>query len=253
MAGKHLFYGTLVVGALGLTLAGQGLQAYRRYAREEKSWNSLRDLYEYGTAGLTKTRIVMMGDSIGAGCGTENQENSISCVIAREIATSLYTDVVLKNVSVIGAQSRDLLDQVDRIKDDLPDIVIISIGANDILWTTSLHQSIMTLSRVVKYLSGRGVEVFVIPCPNLGVLNLVPQPLRYLLGVLSTKYELAQSHVVKSGGGHTLSVNAILSPMFVSEPEAMFGPDRFHPSEKGYIMAAKAMLPHILTLLEETS
>jgi lysophospholipase L1-like esterase len=50
-------------------------------------------------------------------------------------------------------------------------------------------------------------------------------------------------------GGHAVSLAEVVGPFFVSQPDAMFAVDRFHPSGAGYRRTAKAMLPSVLAAL----
>lgn len=244
---KPLAYGTLLAGVLCIgTIIGQTIHAQSKYHKSRRAWVSSKTDFVHGRPIPDPIEMVMMGDSIGAGCGTVNPDNTIAGVLSKEISDFLDVGVYLRNISVSGSKSKDLLGQLDKIKDRLPDVVFISIGANDVLHSQGLTQSISHLSSVTKYLTDNKVQVFVLTCPDLGGLHLIPQPLRYILGRIANRYGHAQSIDVERNGGYAISVNEELAPLFISDPEGMFGPDRFHPSEKGYTLAAKAMLPVVL-------
>jgi hypothetical protein len=99
------------------------------------------------------------------------------------------------------------------------------------------------LSEAVRRLRDAGVEVVVGTCPDLGTVEPVPQPLRWIARRASRQLAAAQTIAVVEAGGRTVSLGDILGPEFAASPSEMFGPDRFHPSVAGYASAAAAMLP----------
>jgi hypothetical protein len=96
----------------------------------------------------------------------------------------------------------------------------------------------------------RGAQVVVGTCPDLGTVEPVPQPLRYVGRHWSRQLAAAQTIVVVEAGGRTVSLGDILGPEFAASPAEMFGPDRFHPSATGYASAAAALLPSVCAALD---
>ena len=87
-------------------------------------------------------------------------------------------------------------------------------------------------------------------CPDLGTVEPVPQPLRWIARRWSRQLAAAQTIVVVEAGGRTVSLGDILGPEFAASPKEMFGPDRFHPSAAGYASAAAALLPSVCAALD---
>ena len=50
-------------------------------------------------------------------------------------------------------------------------------------------------------------------------------------------------------GGIAVSLADVVGPFFVTQPDAMFALDRFHPSDAGHERTAKAILPSVLVAL----
>jgi hypothetical protein len=59
----------------------------------------------------------------------------------------------------------------------------------------------------------------------------------------------AQTVAVIEAGGRTVAFADLLGPEFDANPTEMFGPDRFHPSARGYLQAAYAVLPSVCAAL----
>jgi hypothetical protein len=124
------------------------------------------------------------------------------------------------------------------------------IGANDVTHRVKPPTAVRHLDHVVRRLRERGAEVVVGTCPDLGTVEPVAQPLRYIARRSSRQLAAAQTIVVVEAGGRTVSLGDILGPEFAASPKEMFGPDRFHPSVAGYASAAAALLPSVCAVLD---
>jgi hypothetical protein len=94
-----------------------------------------------------------------------------------------------------------------------------------------------------------GSEVVVGTCPDLGTLEPVAPPLRWVARRWSRQLAAAQTITVVEAGGRTVSLGTILGPEFAARPADMFGPDQFHPSAAGYERAASVVLPSVGAVL----
>ena len=140
--------------------------------------------------------------------------------------------VELTNVAVIGAESPHLDGQLDRALERVasPDIAVILIGANDVTHRIERSLAVRHLEMAVRRLREAGAEVVVGTCPDLGAVEPLPQPLRYLARRWSRDLAAAQTVAVVEAGGRAVSVGDLLSDAFSAEPHVMFSQDRFHPS-----------------------
>jgi hypothetical protein len=102
----------------------------------------------------------------------------------------------------------------------------------------------------VRRLRERGTAVVVGTCPDLGTVEPIPQPLRYLARRWSRQLAAAQTVAVVEAGGRTVSLGDLLGPEFDARPREMFSADRFHPSAAGYAQAAAALLPSVCAALD---
>ncbi|WP_431044035.1 SGNH/GDSL hydrolase family protein [Streptomyces sp. P1-3] len=125
----------------------------------------------------------------------------------------------------------------------LPDVCVIMIGANDVTHRVPPARSVRLLSAAVRRLRDAGCEVVVGTCPDLGTIEPVYQPLRWIARRLSRQLAAAQTIAVVEQGGRTVSLGDLLGPEFAKNPRELFGPDNYHPSAEGYATAAMAILP----------
>ncbi|MFE6776436.1 SGNH/GDSL hydrolase family protein, partial [Streptomyces sp. NPDC057676] len=130
-----------------------------------------------------------------------------------------------------------------------PDTAVIMIGANDVTHRMPPAKSVRLLADAVGALRAAGCEVVVGTCPDLGTIEPVYQPLRWVARRLSRQLAAAQTIAVVEHGGRTVSLGDLLGPEFAAHPSELFGPDNYHPSAEGYMTAAMAILPTLCAAL----
>ncbi len=173
-------------------------------------------------------------------------------LLASGLAAVAERPVKLVNVAQPGAQSDDLERQVSLLLDGSaapPEVVVVMIGANDVTHRMPLATSVRLLADAVRRLREAGAEVVVGTCPDLGSVEPVYQPLRWLARRASRQLAAAQTIAVVGLGGRTVSLGDLLGPEFEARPRELFGPDNFHPSAEGYATAAMALLPTVCATL----
>jgi lysophospholipase L1-like esterase len=211
----------------------------------------------YGSAFTHRTgqpplRLGFLGDSTAAGQGVHRARETPGALLASGLAAIAERPVTLVNVALPGAQSDDLARQVALLLDSSvppPDVVVIMIGANDVTHRMPLATSVRLLSDAVRRLREAGTEVVVGTCPDLGSVEPVYQPLRWLARRASRQLAAAQTIAVVGLGGRTVSLGDLLGPEFEARPRELFGPDNYHPSAEGYATAAMAVLPTLCAAL----
>ncbi|MGW0827402.1 SGNH/GDSL hydrolase family protein [Streptomyces sp. NPDC002845] len=197
-------------------------------------------------------RLVMLGDSTAAGQGVHRSGQTPGALLASGLAAVAERPVMLRNVALPGAQSDDLDRQVALILGDpdrVPDVCVIMIGANDVTRRMPATRSVRHLSAAVRRLRTAGAEVVVGTCPDLGTIEPVQQPLRWLARRASRQLAAAQTIGAVEQGGRTVSLGDLLGPEFEANPRELFGPDNYHPSAEGYATAAMALLPTVCAAL----
>ncbi|MFF6781642.1 GDSL-type esterase/lipase family protein [Streptomyces sp. NPDC012510] len=224
---------------------------YDRYGRTYGPYSSSHDRL-HDAHDDPPIRLVMLGDSTAAGQGVRRARQTPGALIASGLAAVAERPVRLRNVALPGAQSDDLDRQVALVLEDpaqVPDICVIMIGANDVTHRMPPTRSVRHLSAAVRRLRTAGAEVVVGTCPDLGTLEPVQQPLRWLARRASRQLAAAQTIGTVEQGGRTVSLGDLLGPEFAQNPRELFGPDNYHPSAEGYATAAMAVLPTVCAAL----
>jgi lysophospholipase L1-like esterase len=207
---------------------------------------------DYDPLGEPPLRLTMLGDSTAAGQGVHRAGQTPGALLASGLAAVAERPVEFRNVASPGARSDDLDRQVALALSDSsrrPDICVIMIGANDVTHRMPPTTSVRHLSAAVRRLRTAGAEVVVGTCPDLGTIEPVQQPLRWLARRASRQLAAAQTIGVVEQGGRTVSLGDLLGPEFAANPRELFGPDYYHPSAEGYATAAMAVLPTVCAAL----
>jgi lysophospholipase L1-like esterase len=189
--------------------------------------------------------LAVLGDSSASGLGVSMPHQTPGAMMAAGLAECADRPVQLSVAAVVGAQSSSLDEQIDRIVATKPQVAVIMVGANDVTHRVRPPTAVRHLDQAVRRLRDLGAEVIVGTCPDLGTVEPVPQPLRWIARRSSRALAAAQTIAVVEAGGRSVSLGDILGPEFAASPAEMFGPDRFHPSVAGYASAAAVLLPSL--------
>ncbi len=195
-------------------------------------------------------QLLMLGDSSACGLGVEHPHQTPGAMLAAGLAECADRPVQLTAVAAVGARSSDLSTQIERVSGTTFDVAVVMVGANDVTHRVKPPTAVRHLDHAVRRLSDLDARVVVATCPDLGTVEPVPQPLRWIARRASRQLAAAQTIAVVEAGGRTVSLGDILGPEFAASPKEMFGPDRFHPSVTGYASAAAAMLPSVCASLD---
>jgi len=193
--------------------------------------------------------LAVLGDSGAAGLGVDLARETPGALLAAGLSQVAQRPVRLVCVAVVGAESKHLHPQVDAVLRHGPDAAAILIGGNDVTHRVKPQVAVGHLVRAVHRLVAAGAEVVVGTCPDLGTIQPIQPPLRWVARRLSRQLAAAQTIAVVEAGGRSVSLGDLLGPDFAARPDQMFSADRFHPSATGYASAAAAMLPSLAASL----
>jgi lysophospholipase L1-like esterase len=201
--------------------------------------------------GAEALELGVLGDSSAVGLGVDHSWQTPGALLAQGLAALSGRPVRLRVHAVVGAESSHLSDQLREWLDTCPapDIAVIMVGVNDVTHRVRPSESVRYLGSVVRRIKEADAEVVVATCPDLGTVEPLAQPLRYLARRASRELAAAQTITVVEAGGRTVSLGDLLGPEFATRPSEMFSADRFHPSAAGYRRAASFLLPSVCAAL----
>lgn len=177
---------------------------------------------------------LVLGDSTAAGVGAA-YDQGIAVGTARELARSYR--VTLWNVAVSGARMREVLDNQlpEALTHARPDLVLLSVGANDVTHLTSIPSMRRRLGTIVRRLraSNPDVRIVITGTPDMGSPPRIPWLLR---GVASRRTRMVNRMFRAEAQKQRLTfapIAEVTGPMFRKD-RSLFFQDRFHPNERGY-------------------
>jgi lysophospholipase L1-like esterase len=145
-------------------------------------------------------------------------------------------------LAVSGARVADVLaDQVPKVAGLRPDLVLISVGANDAIHLTGRGAFRQTYGKVLRALPG-GVHVVTLGVPDMGAIPRFAQPLRAVSGWRGRHVDAEVRRVAGAAGAVYVDIAGPTGPPFRRDPGRYFAADDFHPSDAGYGLWAEAVV-----------
>ncbi len=184
-------------------------------------------------------RLVWLGDSTAAGVGASTSAGALPTQVADGLGAAGVSVAVL---AVSGARVADVLaDQAPKVAGLQPNLVLISVGANDTIHLTGRGAFRHTYEKVVRALPA-GVPVVLLGVPDMGAIPRFAQPLRAVSGWRGRNVDAEVRRVAAGSGALYADIAGPTGPPFRRHPDRYFAADDFHPSDAGYGLWADAVL-----------
>jgi lysophospholipase L1-like esterase len=184
-------------------------------------------------------RVVWLGDSTAAGVGASTAAGALPSQVADGSGASGVSVAVL---AVSGARVADVLtDQAPKVVGLRPDLVLISVGANDTVHLTGRGAFRHTYDELLRALPP-GVPVVLLGVPDMGAIPRFAQPLRAVAGWRGRNLDAEVRWVAAHTGAIYADIAGPTGPPFRHHPDRYFAADDFHPSDAGYGLWADAVL-----------
>lgn len=136
-------------------------------------------------------RLLLTGDSAAAGVGASSQALALSGQLVRRLARR-YT-VRWQLVVISGLDSSGMLELLKTMPVEKFDVVVLSIGVNDVTGLMSPSNWKQWQSRLAHAIKTRFEPVLLVhsAIPPMDQFTAMPQPLRWLMGewASTTKYQ----------------------------------------------------------------
>jgi lysophospholipase L1-like esterase len=194
-----------------------------------------------GTTGQGPTlRLLIAGDSAAAGVGASSQDEALCGRLVGYLQP--HFTVEWRLVAVNGLDSPGLIELLEKTPIENFDVVVLSIGVNDVTSLRSPSQWLQWQDRLAKVIQMRfGPRLLIHSAlPPMHAFTALPQPLRWFMGrwalEMNRQLEVALSAQTK---------RKLHWPL----PEAVSGDmavDGFHPGPLGYALWAKSLGKAIL-------
>jgi lysophospholipase L1-like esterase len=163
--------------ARSLQLLSRGREIAQHSARFDRE-------YSVGDPAHPRLTYLVMGDSTAAGWGAGKLTDTYAHRVAEAVASRGYR-VRVVNVAVGGARLRDVLDnQLAALKSVRPQLITVSIGANDATHFTALREYSQELGSLLTALQNSGAKtVLLANTPDMYQAPALPLPLSVATGI----------------------------------------------------------------------
>jgi lysophospholipase L1-like esterase len=183
--------------------------------------------------------VLGLGDSIIAGVGLQQHDQGLVATVARELAARCGRAV---SWSALG-QSGEAAAGVQRLyrrQQPAPgqDLVLLSVGVNDITGLTSLRRWRRNLGSLVACLQNDSPQavLVLIGLPPMQHFPVLPRPLRWVLGLRAAQLDRVAARLAGQAG------NVCHVPLNFRPQPGQFAADGYHPSAESHAALATALV-----------
>ncbi len=174
------------------------------------------------------SKLLAIGDSVVAGVGVGALVNALVGRTAKSIASRFDVSVQWTALGKIGATSGEVTHKLlPRVPAQQYDVIVVSVGVNDV---TGLKRSATFEANLRELLAGLHkhspkAQIAVLGMPPLGCFPLLPQPLRWVIGLRGRTFDqIIERAATEQSGAYYIPVD------FKPDP-SKFAADGYHPSQ----------------------
>jgi lysophospholipase L1-like esterase len=173
-------------------------------------------------------RVLILGDSAAAGVGARHQDEALLGRVRARCAERWRVEWRL--IGCTGATTASTVRLVEGLEPFSTDVVVTSLGVNDVTGGVSRRRFLHGQRRLVALLRERlGASLVILSgVPPMGRFVTLPQPLRWYLGARATHLDRALRALAEGERG---CVHLPQHEMAAAGPMA---PDGFHPAAALY-------------------
>lgn len=216
----------IIIGIVGCLL----FQGIRFFVLTRKSSELVKMSARYERR-LTegKPRILVIGDSTGVGTGVDDPTESIAGMFGTE-----FPSAYIQNESVNGWKVADAVRNFPNVPHQDFDIVLLQIGANDILRATPMTEFTVTLEELFRKSTAAGKKVYALHSGNIGLAPLFPWPVSRIMRSRTLRYRAEYTRIAAQNGVTYVDLyHEAEDDPFREKPEA-YAADELHLTGAGY-------------------
>lgn len=197
----------------------------------------------FGAADLPPLRIAVLGDSSCTGPGLANPDEIWVRRIGEHFGRSFHTTI--DSVAVGGSRASDVLrDQVPMIRATNPDVALVSVGANDMLYGVPIKTLERNLESIVANLLTCTPAVLLSGVGDLGTVPRLPYVLTRIMRWRSGRADAIHTRVAARHPGVTrVPIRERCGAAF--EDPGIYSADLLHVNGEGHRLWAEATIPTI--------
>ena len=186
------------------------------------------------SASTKKIIYAALGDSLTAGVGTDNYEESYPYLLAQDLSKS-GAEVDLKVFAYPGARTSDLIkDLLQPAIASQPDVITLLVGTNDMHGFVSAEAFKNNYQYILDQLTQKTkAKIYLISVPFLGSDSTMLPPWNYYFERETIKFNNVIKELAGEYGAEYIDIATPTAELFkASGPQ--YADDSFHPSAIGY-------------------
>ncbi len=190
--------------------------------------------------------LVGLGDSVIAGTGIGRHANALTAQCARQLADKTGCEVSWQARGENGDRLADLILKLTNSPLPRADVLLVSIGVNDVSGLTGILRWQMQLTELLPLLKmARAKCIVLLGVPPMEYFTALPQPLRWVLGIRAAMLDKGLHQLAELiEEVHCLDVSLMFDAEHLAE-------DGYHPNEVAVRGIADEVTEHIREHIRE--
>ena len=187
--------------------------------------------------------LLILGDSAAAGVGVSTQSHALSGQLVSALASDFR--VAWKLIAKTGHKAEDVLSALEMASPEKFDVVVTSIGVNDVTHATSRRKWIDQQSRIIELLQSKfqAQRIILSSLPPMHLFPALPQPLRWFLGMKAKRLNDSLMNIVQDFKG------CDYFQIDFPRETAYMATDGFHPGAPAYSIWAN----HVAVMIRRSA
>lgn len=187
-------------------------------------------------------RVLILGDSAAAGVGVDSQQQALMGQLTARLAMHFQVHWCLE--ATTGHTTEDVVQRISTIAKQPFDVVVTSIGVNDVTRLMSVGKWIALQQQLIAAIRQRFApsQILMTSVPPMQIFPALPRPLGWLLGQYAHQMNLALSQLLSTQP----DCQQITLPLDKQTQPFDMASDGFHPSAQIYARWAEILSEHIL-------
>ncbi len=196
-------------------------------------------------------RLTVAGDSLALGIGASDSSRGFAFDLFERVRARRASSEVT-NLAIGGATTADVSRlEVPRIARTHPTIVIVEVGANDVVRRHPIAEFASAYRRLIDgvHRSAPRAQIVLFNVPDVSVSPIFDSAAKPALHALAVAYNVAVAAEGKLRHDPVVDLFAF-SKRATRDPARYLGADQFHPSDDGHAAIAEAAWPTLRSALD---
>lgn len=222
----------ILIRISGATVALLGVELLYALLRPAPQLEEFDISATFGSSDLPGMRVAVLGDSTITAPGVAGPDEIWVSRVCQKLAETHH--VVVKSFAIGGSMAHDLIaEQLDPALSFAPDLVFLSVGANDALKGVTPRKFEENLERLVSRFRDHGAVVIQSGVGDLGTIPRLYPPLRQLLTRRGLRFNEIHESVAAKHGSWVVPQRESPVDMWYKDRD-LWSPDLFHVSSRGH-------------------